>query len=128
MLIGTVLDVEDRKITSKRFATAPEGARAARCALPMPAAGQTFTRDSIAGVYIHATAVNNLLRGDALTEFGRIGTGLLSFALAALAAAAALAFGRWRRRWPPSASRRRGPRARRWHSGRRWRCRWSSLC
>src|SRR5262249_2689267 len=27
VLIGTVLDVEDRKITSKRFATAPEGAR-----------------------------------------------------------------------------------------------------
>ena len=37
VLIGTVLDVEDRKITSKRFATAPEGARAARCALPAPA-------------------------------------------------------------------------------------------
>ena len=33
VLIGTVLDVEDRKITSKRFATAPEGARAERCAL-----------------------------------------------------------------------------------------------
>ena len=29
VLIGTVLDVEDRKITSKRFATAPEGARGA---------------------------------------------------------------------------------------------------
>jgi adenylate cyclase len=27
VLIGTVLDVEDRKITSKRFATAPEGGR-----------------------------------------------------------------------------------------------------
>ena len=71
VLIGTVLDVEDRKITSKRFATAPEGARAARCALPAPAAGQKFTRDSIAGVYVHATAVNNLIRGDALIEFGR---------------------------------------------------------
>ena len=37
--------------------------------------------------------MNNLLRGDALTEFGRIGTGIASFALAALAAAAALALG-----------------------------------
>src|SRR4029077_7755665 len=63
VLIGTVLDVEDRKITSKRLATAPEGAHAARCALPMPASGPTFARDSIAGVYVHATAVNNLLRG-----------------------------------------------------------------
>jgi serine phosphatase RsbU (regulator of sigma subunit)/CHASE2 domain-containing sensor protein len=93
VLIGTVLDVEDRKITSKRFATAPEGARTERCALATPAAGQTFTRDSISGVYIQATAVNNLLRGDALIEFNRIGTGIASFTLAALAVAAALALG-----------------------------------
>ena len=93
VLIGTVLDVEDRKITSKRFATAPEGARAERCALPIPAASQTFARDSIAGVYIHATAVNNLVRNDGLIEFGRIGAAIASFTLAALAATAALVFG-----------------------------------
>ena len=93
VLIGTVLDVEDRKITSKRFATAPEGARAERCALPIPAASQTFARDSIAGVYIHATAVNNLVRNDGLIEFGRIGAAISAFALAVLAATAALAFG-----------------------------------
>ena len=93
VLIGTVLDVEDRKITSKRFATAPEGAPMERCALPPPAVGQTFSRDSISGVYVHATAVNNLLRGDNLVEFDRIGTGIASFTLAGLAAAAALALG-----------------------------------
>jgi serine phosphatase RsbU (regulator of sigma subunit)/CHASE2 domain-containing sensor protein len=93
VLIGTVLDVEDRKITSKRFATGSEGVRAERCALPTPAVGQTFTRDSISGVYIQATAVNNLLRGDALIEFNRVATGIASFTLAGLAAAAALAFG-----------------------------------
>ncbi len=94
VLIGTVLDVEDRKITSKRFATAPEGASAVRCVLPAPAAsGRKFSRDSIAGVYIHATAVNNLIRGDALTEVGRSGTGIISFVLAALTAAAALVLG-----------------------------------
>src|SRR6516162_11774065 len=85
VLIGTVLDVEDRKITSKRFATAPEGARAERCALPIPVASQTFARDSIAGVYIHATAVNNLVRNDGLIEFGRIGAAISAFALAVLA-------------------------------------------
>ena len=39
VLIGTVLDVEDRKITSKRFATAPEGRgrSAARCRYPLRA-------------------------------------------------------------------------------------------
>jgi serine phosphatase RsbU (regulator of sigma subunit)/CHASE2 domain-containing sensor protein len=93
VVIGTVLDVEDRKITSKRFATGPEGAHAERCALTTPALGQTFIRDSIAGVYVQATAVNNLLRGDALTEFDRTSTGIASFALAALAVAAALALG-----------------------------------
>jgi serine phosphatase RsbU (regulator of sigma subunit)/CHASE2 domain-containing sensor protein len=93
VVIGTLLDVEDRKITSKRFATAPEGSHAERCALTTPAAGQTFIRDSIAGVYVQATAVNNLLRGDTLTEFGRVGTGIASLALAALAVAAVLALG-----------------------------------
>lgn len=52
-----------------------------------------FTRNSIPGVYVHATAVNNLLRTDALTEFGRSGTGIASFALGLLATAAALALG-----------------------------------
>jgi serine phosphatase RsbU (regulator of sigma subunit) len=93
VLIGTLLDIEDRKITSKRFATAPEGARAARCATTAPAVGQKFARDTIAGVYVQATAVNNLLRGDPLAEFGRAGTGMASFALAALAVVAALSLG-----------------------------------
>ena len=93
VLIGTLLDIEDRKITSKRFATAPEGARAERCALPIPIAGQNFARDSIPGVYIHATAANNLLRNDGLVELGRMGIAISSFALASLAAVAALAFG-----------------------------------
>jgi serine phosphatase RsbU (regulator of sigma subunit) len=92
VLIGSVLDVEDQKITSKHFAAAPEGARAERCALT-PAAGRTFSRDSISGVYVQATAVNNLIRGDALTEFSRTSTGIASFALAALAVAAALSLG-----------------------------------
>jgi serine phosphatase RsbU (regulator of sigma subunit) len=93
VLIGSVLDVEDRKITSMRFAVAPEGARAERCALTTSAVGQTFIRDSISGVYVQSTAVNNLLRGDALTEFGRVSIGIASFALAALAVVAALAVG-----------------------------------
>jgi len=93
VLIGTVLDVEDRKITSKRFATAPETAHAERCALPRPIARQAFARDSIAGVYVHATAVNNLVRNDGLVEAGRMGAAISSFVLAALCVTAALAFG-----------------------------------
>jgi len=93
VLFGTVLDVEDRKITSKRFATAPDAVAGERCALPVPKAGQRFARDSIPGVYIHATAINNLLRGDALKEFGRAGAGVVAFAMAMLAGLAALALG-----------------------------------
>src|SRR5258705_13469980 len=71
VLIGTVLDIEDRKVTSKRFSTGLEGSNALRCALPKPGASAKFERDSIAGVYIHATAVNNLMRGDTLIELPR---------------------------------------------------------
>ncbi|MFO0987825.1 MAG: adenylate/guanylate cyclase domain-containing protein [Alphaproteobacteria bacterium] len=89
VIVGTVLDVEDRKITSKRFATAPEGARAARCALPAPdRAG--LARDSIAGVYVHATAVNNLLRREAVAESGFGGRALAAVGIGLLAAFAAL--------------------------------------
>jgi adenylate cyclase len=88
-LVGIVLDSEDRRLTSKRFATAPEGARAARCALAAPPVGG-FARASIAGVYVHATAVNNLIRRDAITEFGLVGRMLVAVACAALIAAAAL--------------------------------------
>lgn len=95
VLLGTLLDIEDRKITSQRFATAPEGAHADRCALAAApaAAASGFARDTISGVYVQATAVNNLLRGDALTDFARLGVGIASFLLAALAVIAALAFG-----------------------------------
>ena len=95
VLIGAVLDVEDRKITSKRWVTAPEGVNLpARCVHPvMPdlyAAG--LRRDSTPGVYIHAAGVNNLLRRDALAtppEWQRLGLGL---AVTAAAAAVTLGF------------------------------------
>jgi serine phosphatase RsbU (regulator of sigma subunit) len=93
VVFGTVLDVEDRKITSTRLTSAREGARGARCTQTVPAASQTFIRDSISGVYVQATAVNNLLRGGVLTELGRIGTGVASLVLAVLAVVAALALG-----------------------------------
>ena len=93
VLIGTLLDVEDRKITSKRFATAADAASAPRCGTPAPSAGQKFARDSISGVYIHATAVNNLIRGEALVETSRVVVGVAAFVLAVLSSAAALSFG-----------------------------------
>jgi adenylate cyclase len=90
VIIGTLLDAEDRKLTSKRFATGLDGARAPRCALPPapPSAGK-FKRSSIAGVYIHATAVHNLMTRDAVVEPGHLPTTIIAIAFAALAALAA---------------------------------------
>ena len=89
VLFGVVLELEDRKITSKRFATEPERPAGERCALP-PRPGNDFTRQAIAGTYVHATAVNNLLRRDGLFETTRLQTGLVAAVLAAAAASGAL--------------------------------------
>jgi adenylate cyclase len=90
VIFGTVLNTEDRKITSKRFATGLEGSRAPRCALPPapPSVGQ-FTRSTIAGVYVHATAVDNLISRDAIVEFGALPVTIIAIAFAALASLAA---------------------------------------
>ncbi|WP_315719509.1 MULTISPECIES: adenylate/guanylate cyclase domain-containing protein [unclassified Bradyrhizobium] len=70
VLVGTV-GIEDRRLTSKRFATRAEGARRPRCVLEPREVAKTFARSTIAGVYIHATAVNNLVRQDAAIELSR---------------------------------------------------------
>ena len=104
VLIGAVLDVEDRLLTSKRFITAAEGPSAgARCVHP-PMANlfrQDVVRDTIPGVYVHASAVNDLLRGDMLAELAppwsrllvvglTLGAAALTMLLAPLAAGAVL--------------------------------------
>ena len=82
VLIGAVLDVEDRKLTSKRFITTPEAVNAPdRCKLPpMPGLYRAdMARDTVPGVYIHAAAINNILRHDQLRRMGVFadtGTGL----------------------------------------------------
>ncbi|MGE0288657.1 MAG: adenylate/guanylate cyclase domain-containing protein [Bradyrhizobium sp.] len=92
VLFGTVLDNEDRKLTSKRFATGLEGARAARCAGESKPITTSFSRSSIAGIYIHATAVNNLIRQEAAVEIGDRATFAIATLIALLAAAGALLF------------------------------------
>jgi adenylate cyclase/guanylate cyclase len=92
VIFGTVLYIEDRRFTSKRFATGIEGARIPRCAAdstPVTAARRAST---IAGVYIHATAVNNLIARNAVSEPGPLLRLLISMLFAALAATAAWRF------------------------------------
>jgi class 3 adenylate cyclase len=90
VIFGTLLDAEDRKLTSKRFATGFDQANGPRCALPPAVASPAkFGRSTIAGVYIHATAINNLIAREALTEIGRLPTLLIAIGFGMLAAVAA---------------------------------------
>jgi adenylate cyclase len=95
VLVGTALDVEDRKLTSMRFATEPEGqAQSVRCALPvMTELYSGLRRDTLPGVYVHATAIDNILSGGGLRVLERWQATALSFTLA-LAGAAAAVFAR----------------------------------
>jgi adenylate cyclase len=89
VVFGTVQDSQDRRLTSKRFTTGLEGARAPRCALEQKMIAQNFKRSTIAGVYIHATAINNLIGRDAVVELARLPIGLIAVLAAGLAAIAA---------------------------------------
>lgn len=95
VLIGTVLDVEDRILSSDRFATWPEGMNLApRCVVP-PMAGlfrQDLRRDTIPGVYIHAAAITTLLRGTGLVPTPRWLGVLALFALALAVAVAVMRY------------------------------------
>jgi len=95
VLLGTVTDTDDRRITAKRWATGLERAAAPRCALPPPAAGGQVRRQTVAGVYVHATAVNNLLRREAVRLPGRAAAAAVAVGLAAVAGSAALLLAPW---------------------------------
>src|SRR5262249_1407593 len=95
VLIGTMLDVEDRKLASMRYMTGPEGVpNVPRCRLAsMEGLHRTdLSRDTIPGVIIQATAINNLVRGDALRELDRWAIWIIDAFLALGAAGATLAF------------------------------------
>ena len=91
VIFGTVLDVEDRRLTSKRWISAPDGAAmAARCRLPVMKGvyEHQLSRDTIPGVYIQAQAVNDLLRREVPRSPGRMAEGGALFGLCAIASLA----------------------------------------
>ena len=95
VLLGTVLDVEDRKVTSMRWITTPETpATGARCATEPrnDLFDAHVVRDSIPGVFIHATAVRNLLERTVLAPAQPWAQHLVDLLLAAVAALLALSF------------------------------------
>jgi adenylate cyclase len=89
VILATVLDVEDRRLTSRRFVPMTDGVAAPpRCVHPAMQLAAA-PRDSIAGVYIHATAVNNILDGRPLRDWSAMSAVVVAIVLALLTAAAA---------------------------------------
>ncbi|MBT6404988.1 MAG: adenylate/guanylate cyclase domain-containing protein [Rhodospirillaceae bacterium] len=98
VLFGGVLDVEDRKLSSLRFTAAPDAAAfGERCALDrLPDVLEAdLSRDSVPGVYLHAFAVNNLVRGNLLSAAMPWHASGLTFVLAVAIALATIALSAW---------------------------------
>lgn len=70
VLLGSILTFDDRKLTSMRLSGGYDGTPAPRCALPAPTSSAQKARSEIAGVFVHAAVVRNLLEHDAVTELG----------------------------------------------------------
>ncbi|WP_234685528.1 adenylate/guanylate cyclase domain-containing protein [Bradyrhizobium monzae] len=89
VLLGSILNFDDRKLTSMRLAGGYDGTIGSRCALPAPASTAQRALNAVAGVFVHATAVRNLLEHDAVTELGFPLRTILTIVFAAIIAAAA---------------------------------------
>ena len=70
VMLGTVLDVEDRVLTAIRYVPRRIGEGASvRCMAPAKQRTEPgFHRDTIPGIYLQAAAVNNMVRGNAMRE------------------------------------------------------------
>ncbi len=90
VLIGAVLDVEDRKLTSLRLAGTRDGSFQPKPCAIESTVRETFTRDTVPGVYVHATAVNNLAQADLLDVPDRISQFLYGLPLLPLTAGISL--------------------------------------
>lgn len=92
VFFGGVLDIEDRKLTSYRLVDGNRlGARASPCSEQSGAPETRPRRDSLPGVYVHATATRNLVTGDALAAVNKTIAVVLVLGLAAFACFTALA-------------------------------------
>ncbi len=87
VLVGAVLDIEDRKLASNRFATFPTGTNLApRCVHSVMPELSGQARATIPGVYILATAIENLLQGDWLRQPPRWQEAVMLFLISCVAA------------------------------------------
>ena len=92
VVIGAVVDVEDRRLTSRRFVPTVDGRNdAERCILPVKTDLRADRQRSlIPGVYLHAVAIDNLKAARSLSEVSLPARLLCLLALALAAAFAVL--------------------------------------
>lgn len=93
VIIGAVLDVEDRKLTSARHVTAADGAWFAdRCRLPVMTElyNPDIVRETIPGAFVFAAATNSILRDEMLIELSDGGAFLITAGVALLGCLATL--------------------------------------
>lgn len=94
VLIGAVLDIEDRKTTALRYLSKRDGEMfAPRCVHPVMQEiyGEGVGRNSIPGVMIHAQVVNDLLLGPRLTRLPELAVPAGVFLVALLGVLSVLA-------------------------------------
>lgn len=95
VLFGLVLDIEDRKLSSNRFITdgGPLGP-IVNCMQSSPGKPSiSGARSTTSGVYLHAIAVNNILRGDGLEVLAPRLRALFALPLALVSAFATIFLG-----------------------------------
>jgi adenylate cyclase len=89
VILGSVLNFNDRKLTSMRLSGGYDGTPAPRCVLPASEQSERVARSDIAGVFVHATAVRNLMERDAVSELGFPMRTILAIVVAGITAFAA---------------------------------------
>jgi class 3 adenylate cyclase/CHASE2 domain-containing sensor protein len=93
VLVGSTIDIEDRKVISGRMFVDPNlGRTRLACASGDPAPGMA-ARTTVPGVITHAQAINDLLRGEILRPWSWPSAIVCMLILADLGAAAAARFG-----------------------------------
>ena len=92
VLLATGLDIEDRLITSRRYINRGEAQTGPRCT-PLPAQAirqEHYARATMPGVFVHAAAIDNLLRNEILQRPLGAARAAIVAGTASLAAAPAL--------------------------------------
>jgi len=93
VIIGTGLQFEDRHLTSRRYINPPEQLTGAHCEPGMIPPARTVARDDLPGIFIQATAVDNLLRNEGLQILPPFARGLAVLLAACVGAVLSLRVG-----------------------------------